>query len=218
MRLARSLERLVLAREDERRRIRRDLHDGLGPTLAGVALQLDVARNLVHEDPAAAERLIDSLLRQVKSGVADVRRLVDDLRPSALDQLGLVRAIKEGAEHLSGRDEKGGFAVTVEAAGDMSVVSPATEVTAFRIVMEALTNASRHANARFCAVRLVVDGALKLRVEDDGGGLTPGYLPGVGLESSAPAKSEEHVRSKPGRVEEQSYTPHCRSDRRDPRD
>lgn len=182
-RLTRSLERLVLAREDERRRIRRDLHDGLGPTLAGVALQLDVARSLVHQDPVAAERVIAGLMAQVKGGVADVRRLVDDLRPSALDQLGLVPAIREGAQHLSGRADEGGFAVTVDAAGDMSVVPPATEVTAFRIVMEAVTNASRHANARCCAVHLAVDGALRVRVEDDGGGLSPEYVPGVGLAS-----------------------------------
>ena len=182
-RLTRSLERLMVAREDERQRIRRDLHDGLGPTLAGVALQLDVARTLVHEDPAAAEHVLDSLMRQVKDGMADVRRLVDDLRPSALDQLGLVPAIKEGAQHLSGRPDEGGLAVTVEADGDMSAVPPATEVTAFRIVMEAVTNASRHANARSCAVYLAVDGALKLRVEDDGAGLSREYVPGVGLAS-----------------------------------
>lgn len=182
-RLTRSVERLVLAREAERRRIRRDLHDGLGPTLAGIALQLNVARTLVRHDPAKAETVLDGLVRQVKGGMADVRRLVDDLRPPVLDQLGLVAAIKEGAAYLYGRTDGAGVTVMVEADGDLGGLPPATEVAAFRIVMEAVTNASRHSRANRCIVHLAVDRALEVLVEDDGCGLAPDHVRGTGLES-----------------------------------
>lgn len=183
-RTARSLERLVLAREEERRRIRRDLHDGLGPTLAGVALQLDVARGLVRRDPGATEALLDRLVGQVKTGIGDVRRIIDDLRPPVLDQLGLVSAIREATAHLAGSaDSAARLEVTVDAGGNLRALPPATEVTAFRIVMEAVTNASRHAQARHCAIHLAADRALEVRVEDDGRGLTQDRKPGVGLTS-----------------------------------
>lgn len=189
-RLTRSLDRLVAAREEERSRIRRDLHDGLGPTLAGVALQLDVARSLVRHDPATAERVLEGLVGRVSAGIADIRRLIDDLRPPVLDQLGLLSAIREGAAYLNGRTAEAPLAVTVEAAGDLGDLPPATEVTAFRIVMEAVTNASRHAQASHCAVRLAVDGALEVCVEDDGCGLAPDHVPGVGLASMCDRASE----------------------------
>ena len=189
-RLSRSVQRLVLAREEERRRIRRDLHDGLGPTLAGVALQLDVARSLLRQDPTAAEKVLDGLVGQVKTGIADIRRLIDDLRPPVLDQHGLVYAITEGTANLNGRSADNGLTVTVDAGGNFRGLPPATEVTAFRIVMEAVTNASRHAKATHCAVHLAVDRALEVRVEDDGCGVAAGHVPGVGLASMCERASE----------------------------
>lgn len=189
-RLTRSLERVVLAREEERGRIRRDLHDGLGPTLAGVALQLDVAKGLVRDDPARAETVLDNLVHLVKAGIGDVRRLIDDLRPPGLEQLGLVDAIREGTSYLTGGAATPGLAVVVEAPGSLGRLPPATEVTAFRIVMEAVTNASRHARASSCTVRLELDDALRVRVEDDGCGLAPDHVPGVGLASMCQRASE----------------------------
>ncbi len=180
--LRRSVERLVLAREEERRRIRRDLHDGLGPTLAGVALQLDVAKGIVRQDPDAAEAILEGLAARAKEAIRDIRRLVDDLRPPVLDQLGLVSAIREGTSYLNRRGDDD-LAVVVETAGNVDALPPATEVTAFRIVMEAVTNASRHGNASRCVVRLALDEALEVRVEDDGAGLAPDHVPGVGLKS-----------------------------------
>lgn len=99
--LRRSIERLVAAREEERICIRRDLHDGLGPTMAGVALQLDLARTLVVTDPTAAEAVLDRLTGQVQLAVSDIRRLVDELRPPVLDQLGLVAAVEQSASFLA---------------------------------------------------------------------------------------------------------------------
>ncbi|MDP9387358.1 MAG: sensor histidine kinase [Actinomycetota bacterium] len=181
--LRRSVERLVLAREEERRRIRRDLHDGLGPTLAGVALQLDVARDMVGHDPDAARRVLDGVIELVNRGIADIRRLVDDLRPPVLDQLGLVAAIHEGASYLNGRGDRGELTVVVETAGNVGALPPATEVTAFRIIMEAVNNACRHSRASRCVVRLAVDRAVDLQVEDDGCGLATDHPTGTGLGS-----------------------------------
>src|SRR5205814_1987574 len=109
--LQRSRERLVTAREEERRRLRRDLHDGLGPALASFPLKLDAAGNLLARDPAAADALLAGLKAQTLAAVADIRRLVYALRPPALDDLGLVGALRaDAAQH-----DPTGLRVTVEA-------------------------------------------------------------------------------------------------------
>ncbi len=169
-----SRERLVTAREEERRRIRRDLHDGLGPALSGMVFQLESARLLVDRDPGAAKTQIASTSQHVQEVVADVRRLVHDLRPPALDDRGLVGALRQQAEQLAPP-------ATVEA-GDLGSLPAAVEVAAFRIAGEALTNVARHASATTCTVRLdVVDSALLVEVADDGAGIPADAQAGVGL-------------------------------------
>ena len=148
-----SRERLVVAREEERRRIRRDLHDGLGPSLSGVVYQLESARLLVDKDPEAAKRTIEGLSGHVQDVVADVRRLVHDLRPPALDDRGLVGALTQQAERIT---DSGGPTVRVEA-GDLGTLPAAVEVAAYRIAGEALTNVTRHAERAHATVRLVRD-------------------------------------------------------------
>ena len=178
--LQRSRERLVTAREEERRRLRRDLHDGLGPMLAASVLQLDAARRAVVEDPARARQLLDGLREQSQAAIADVRRLVDELRPPALDELGLVEALREQATRLgSDRREWG----SVQAPAPMPHLPAAVEVAAYRIVTEAMTNVVRHADAGHCRVRLSLNGNLLLEVEDDGHGLPAAHRIGVGLRS-----------------------------------
>ena len=95
-----SRERLVLGREDDRRRIRRDLHDGLGPALGGVAMRLDAAGNAVDTDPERARELVRLARTEVRDALDDVRRLVHDLRPPALDDLGLTAALEQQAERV----------------------------------------------------------------------------------------------------------------------
>ena len=112
--LRRSLDRLVLAREEERLRLRRDLHDGLGPALAGVALGVDAARNMMDTDRQGADQLLAELKRETLGCVGDVRRIVDNLRPPTLDELGLLAALTAFAERLSSRDDA--LRVDVEAA------------------------------------------------------------------------------------------------------
>jgi signal transduction histidine kinase len=185
--LQRSRERLVTAREEERRRIRRDLHDGLGPVLSGVVFQLEGARLLVEKDPVTAADRLQDVSRTVQDVVADVRRLVHDLRPPALDDLGLVGALRQ----LAGQLARGGPA-TASPAGPVITVSAdglgplpaAVEVAAYRIVAEALTNTVRHAEAGRAGVRLCVgEGTLRLEVADDGRGLGEDVPAGVGLRS-----------------------------------
>jgi signal transduction histidine kinase len=178
--LQRSRERIVTAREEERRRLRRDLHDGLGPALAGVALQLDAAATLVERDPTAVDEQLVRLRDQTQDVIADIRRLVYELRPPALDELGLLGALREQAARLDG-----GLHVTVDGPDRLPELPAAVEVAAYRIGLEALTNVVRHANARACTVRLAANGtgALDLEIADDGNGLDPDRRAGVGLGS-----------------------------------
>jgi signal transduction histidine kinase len=170
----------VTAREEERRRLRRDLHDGLGPTLGSLTLKLDVAGDLVDEDPAAARAILRGLKEQARSAVADIRRLVYDLRPPTLDELGLVGAIRETAVQY----DYDSLRVAIHAPERLDDLTAAVEVAAYRIAQEALTNVARHARATECTVSLAVEaGALHLEVRDDGRGLPQERSAGVGLAS-----------------------------------
>ena len=164
----------MAATEEERRRLRRDLHDGLGPALAGVVLGLHRARARVPGDPVAAQAQLDDLTAQVQGAVADVRRLVYGLRPPAVDELGLVGAIEEQAQAM------GGVEVHGEVDGDLPA---AVEVAAYRIALEAMTNSLRHGGGRWCRVGVELNGALHVVVEDDGVGLPEQFRAGVGIAS-----------------------------------
>ena len=175
--LQRSRAALVSAREEERRRLRRDLHDGLGPALAGVTLGLHGAAVNVRRDPDAAARQLGDLEGQVKEAVQDIRRLVYGLRPPALDELGLARAVQREASRLEGD----GLAITVRVGEEgLGPLPAAVEVAAYRIAVEALTNVSRHAAACRCEVRLTRGLELEVEVRDDGRGMD-GRPAGVGL-------------------------------------
>ena len=179
--LQHSREQLVKSREEERRRLRRDLHDGLGPHLASLKLNLDVARNLVSRDPKAAEVLLLDLRSQAQVAIADIRRLVYDLRPPALDEFGLKGAIQEYARQLETQD---GLSVRVDAPITLPPLPAAVEVAAYRITLEALANVVRHSQARHGGVSLaMVDKTLQVEVSDDGLGLPKDVSPGVGLNS-----------------------------------
>jgi len=178
--LQRSREHLVKAREEERRRLRRDLHDGLKPALGGVALGLDAVRNLLARDPATAEELVGRLKVEVENAAADIRRLVHDLRPPALDELGLVGALRQHAHRFS--VSAGSLDVVVDAPNDLDGLAAAVEVAAYRIGQEALENVRKHSGAHHCRISLAVDEAeLQIEVGDDGTGLATGHGIGVGL-------------------------------------
>jgi signal transduction histidine kinase len=198
--LQRSRARLVTAREEERRRLRRDLHDGLGAQLAGLTVQAGVLRGLIARDPQAADALATELRAELKTAIADIRRLVNGLRPPALDELGLVGALQRVAERTGSED--GGVHVVVTVPAHLPVLSAATEVAVYRIVSEALTNVVRHAGADTCTVRLEAGaGVLTVEVSDDGAGLPDSPMPGVGLASMRERAAETggscSVESKP---------------------
>ena len=176
-RLQHSLERSVTTLEEERRRIRRDIHDGLGPTLASVTMRLRLARQFLHQDPATTDTIFEGLVETHEHALRDLRRLVEGLRPPILDQLGLAAALHEQAARLGGP-----VTITVEAAG-VGPLPAAVEVAAYHVVSEALTNVVRHASAQHCAVRLHCDDGLHIEVRDDGNGLPAVYRAGVGLRS-----------------------------------
>ena len=172
---------LVTAREEERRRLRRDLHDGLGPTLAGLTLGLDTARARSAGQPELQE-LLGKLKAETQRAVTDVRRIVYGLRPPALDEFGLVGSLREEVGRL--QYEAPALAVTLDAPGDgLADLPAAVEVACYRIVTEALTNVTRHAHASHCSVRIQFDGDLDVDVRDDGTGLPEGWRAGVGIAS-----------------------------------
>src|SRR6266851_5208019 len=186
--LQHSRERLVTTREEERRRLRRDLHDGLGSTLAALHLQAGAIRTLMQRDLAAADTEVLDLQAEIRAAITDIRRLVYALRPPTLDELGLVGAIRQYAAQYDPRngsaEEPGSdLRVVVEAPEQLPALPAAVEVAAYRIVQEALTNVARHAQARSCSVRLSLpdDRDLQVEVSDDGVGLPKEPRAGVGL-------------------------------------
>jgi len=191
--LRRSRERLVLAREEERRRLRRDLHDELAPTLAALGLSAATVGELIPTDPKEAAFANEKLRSAIRATVGDVRRLVYDLRPPALDELGLIEAIRERASRYYGVGDEG-FRATVEAPDELPPLPAAVEVAAYRIVQEALTNVSRHARASACTVRLACTDspsqALTIEVTDDGVGLPDTPQGGVGFSSMCERAAE----------------------------
>ncbi len=173
--LQRGRERIVSAVEDERRRLRRELHDGLGPTLAAVAARIDMARITARRSGEDADQILGQARQELTGLLAEVRRLVHGLRPPALDDVGLVGAIRQLAPGLTMR---------VEEHGDLTGLPAAVEVAAYRIAAEAITNVRRHAHATTCTVTLTrSEGALEVEITDDGDGFAPDAFAGVGLVS-----------------------------------
>jgi signal transduction histidine kinase len=187
--LQRSRERLVAAREEERRRLRRDLHDGLGPILTAVTLKADAARSVLATAPDQADRLLAELRGDAKQAIGDLRRIIYDLRPAALDELGLLGALGEQVDRF-GRQ---GLSVTLQAPPALPALPAAVEVAAYRIVTEALTNIARHAHARRASVTVSVADGFCVEVQDDGTASTAnghGWRPGMGLQSMAERVAE----------------------------
>jgi signal transduction histidine kinase len=177
--LQRARERLVTAREEERRRLRRDLHDGLGPQLASQTLLIDTVVRLLPGDVDGAINLLQRLKSQSQDSIADIRRLVYALRPPALDDLGLVGALREHAMQYA----QSGIQINVVEQAQLPPLPAAVEVAAYRIVQEALTNVIRHAQAQHCTIEIAPEADLVVTVADDGRGLPADRRMGVGLSS-----------------------------------
>jgi signal transduction histidine kinase len=179
--LQRSRKRLVVTREHERRRLRRELHDGLGPLLTGVALSADTAANIAGGVPEdALQQRLSAVRSGTRSAIQEVRRIVDDLGSPALDERGLVEALRIRADQLHRRSDGQPLRTTVEAT-QLPPLPPAVEQAVYRIATEALTNVVRHSRASSVIVRLCYDDAgLHCEVLDNGGPTGP-WRPGIGI-------------------------------------
>lgn len=173
-----SRERLVTAREEERRRIRNDLHDGLAPTLSSLQLQLGAIQRLMRDQPYEAERLLDGLRESLRAATSEIRRLVNDLRPPMLDAFGLLGAMRQLVPAESE------LVFDLRAPEPMPALPAAVEVAAYRIASEAIHNVLRHSGARRCLLRIdLAADELRLEVGDDGRGFPADRPVGVGASS-----------------------------------
>jgi len=189
--LRKALAQTVTAREEERRHIRREIHDGIGPLLAAALLRTETAMDLPPGCPSQAESL-QKLHTLQKTALTDVRSLVEGLRPPALDHGGLLAALQQHAELSAVMGAPGPPIVTFEVAGDLSVLPAAVEVAAYRIAQEAISNATKHAGAQQIVVRMNrTDDGFAVEIEDDGIGVPADTNPsGVGRVSMTERATE----------------------------
>ena len=170
------MNQVATAQESERSRIARELHDGLGPSLAGLGNKLRACLYVIRSDPAQAEREVDEVADLLKVHIQEIRALSHDLRPVALDRLGLVGAIQEHLESLHRAD---GLQTSIVAPPSVEL-DLLGEVAVFRIIQECLANVQRHASASAVAVEVqdTVAG-LSFAVKDDGRGFDPASVNGA---------------------------------------
>jgi signal transduction histidine kinase len=174
-----SRQKIVTAREEERRRLRRDLHDGLGPTLAAQMFRLGAAQELLDKNPQKTAKILDELQDGIEGTLSHIRQLVYELRPPLLDQLGLKGAITDFVSQ-----HEAGVEINLELPEQLPSLKAAVEVAAFRIMQTGIDNVVKHARASHCDVRLtVIDGNLNIDITDDGVGIAVKYMAGVGLTS-----------------------------------
>lgn len=171
-----STRRVQLAQEEQRRELSLELHDEVGQNLTALLLQLDVALRSAPPEQRAA---LETSLETVRDSLDRVRRIVRGLRPEALDELGLARALN----HLCNRVARdSGLQIGREVERDLPPVSPEAQLAIYRVAQECLTNAVRHAGAETATVRLAShDGGVRLSVADDGSGIAHGVREGAGI-------------------------------------
>jgi two-component system NarL family sensor kinase len=183
-RLERSRQDLIHARERERRRLHRDLHDGLGPVLTALALKADAAGSVWMTNPPAAAALVSQISQQARDAIDDVRRIAHELQPATLEAGGLAASLVQQAERFTRRLDGTALEVTVEVPDDLPRLPEPVESAAFRIVTESLANVARHAQATAAVVRLRLDPVDGLWVEVSDNGLAdPPWRAGFGLQS-----------------------------------
>lgn len=185
MRLGEQLQasrgQVVAALEEERRRVRRDLHDGLGPTLTGIAYSAEAASNLVASDAERAGQLLRELRADTADAIAEIRRIVYGLRPRALDELGLVAAVRQRLTRSRAADGRL-MSVEVVSTQELPELPAAVEVAAYRVAVEAVTNVARHAGVAAARVTFAVSDHRALVVAIADQGVSPGpWVPGVGI-------------------------------------
>ena len=179
-----SRERVIDAAEEERIRLRRELHDSLGPLLTGAAFKADGIALAAQNRPERAESLAIELADQLRQSIEGVRQLAYGLRPAALDELGLVGALREEGSRY------GPVKVIIQAPESLPALPSSVEVAAYRIAAEALTNVVRHSDAKLASVQLTTDdGTLEMIITDDGSATAP-WSPGLGLASIQTRASE----------------------------
>jgi signal transduction histidine kinase len=196
--LKESRERLVLAREEERRRLRRNLHDDLAPRLAALALNVGTVQEMMEDNPKKATALLGDVREVIRKSVADIRHLVHDLRPPALDELGLINAIHERINDLHPKNAVGTKAIQFhfDSPRSLPVLPAAVEVAAFRILTEALVNVVKHSKATECSISIMINESeqfLELEVVDNGVGInfsTATLKKGIGLYSMSERSQE----------------------------
>jgi two-component system NarL family sensor kinase len=182
--LQESRSRIVSTREEERKRLRRDLHDGVGPSLAAIVLKLNAVQSRTGE--AERDALLAEIREEARETIKEVRRLVDDLRPPAIDEVGLVGAVRHRAEVLS----TASLQYDVTGPDELASLPAAVEVAAFRIASEGMTNAAKHSGASRCTVDIELDGSLGVTVSDNGRGAAGPRGAGVGWTSMTERAAE----------------------------
>lgn len=170
-------ERVVTATQAERVRLRQELHDGLGPALTGIGLGLDALAPTV---PNTGADMVARLRSEVTSSLEETRRIIDDLRPAALDGDDLVAALRRRTDQVR---DAGVLDISFDAPPVLPHLPPPVATAAFRIAEEAITNVVRHAQARHCEVRIALDDTLVVEVRDDGIGTSGPRPGGVGTAS-----------------------------------
>ncbi|QMV43319.1 sensor histidine kinase [Cohnella cholangitidis] len=177
--LQRSREQLVSAREEERRRLRRDLHDGLGSNLASISMKLATALDQYDGQSPKVQSMLANVQHQLDGAITDIRRLVYALRPPSLDEFGLLFSLRD----LAGQSQQAHFRVILQAPESLPPLMAAVEVAVYRIVQEAITNSLKHSNGTACHIQLTVEETLRIQITDDGVGMSNDSKKGVGIRS-----------------------------------